>query len=112
RQQIAKFDALVAADARYRGLAAAIGLDEILDHRGAEARLVIEHVVRDAELGGDAGRVAYILPGAARALFADRRAVIIELQRDADDVEPRLGEKRRRDRRIHPARHRDDDAVI
>src|SRR5207237_734988 len=79
-QQIAKLDALVAADARDRRLAAAIGLGEILDYRRAEARLVIEHVMRDTELGSDTGRVAHILPGAARALFADRRAMIVKLQ--------------------------------
>src|SRR5205085_3110525 len=48
-QEITKFYALVAADARYRRLAAAIRLGEILDYRGAKTRFVIEHIVRDAQ---------------------------------------------------------------
>src|SRR6185295_20332205 len=84
-QQVAEFDALVAADARNRRLAAPVALGEILDDRFAKPGLVIEHVMRDAETLGDARRVTYILPGAAGAFFAGRRAVVIELQRDADD---------------------------
>ena len=72
-EQVAKLDALVAADARHRRLAAAIAVGEILDHRFAKARLVIEHVMRDAEALGDPRRIAHILPGAAGALFAARR---------------------------------------
>ena len=111
-EEVAELDALVAADARNRGLATAIAVGEILDHRFAKPRLVIKHVMRDAEALGDARRVAHILPGAARALFAARRTVVIELQRDADDLEPGAREQGRGHRRIDPARHRDDDAVV
>ena len=89
-QQIAKLDPLVAADARDRGLAAAIGLGEILDHVRAKAALVIEHVMGDAEPLGDARRVVDVLAGAARALAPDRRAVVVELQGDADDLKAAL----------------------
>src|SRR6202040_3820565 len=85
RQQVAKLDALVAADARDWRLAAAGRLGEILDHRRAEPRLVIEHVMRNAEMGGDARRVAHILPGTAGALLAGCRAMVVELQGYADD---------------------------
>ena len=62
RQQVAELDALVAADARDRRLAAAVALGEILDHRGAKPALVIEHVMRDAETLGDARGVAISWP--------------------------------------------------
>src|SRR5207247_1855476 len=87
-EKVAKLDALVAADARHRGLAAAIAVGKILDHRGAKPRLVIEHVMGDAEALGDARRIAHILPGAAGALFAGRRAVVVKLQGDAANLEP------------------------
>ena len=61
-EQVAELDPLVAADARHRGFAAAIGFGEILDHRGAKAALVIEHIVGDAEPPGDRGRVIDIRP--------------------------------------------------
>ncbi len=112
-QEIAELDALVAADARDPArLAAPVAIGEILDHGGAKPRLVIEDSNGDAEALGDPRRVAHILPGAAGALFAGRRAVVVKLQGDADDVEPGGGEQRRSHRRIDPARHRDDNAVL
>ena len=52
-------------------------------------------------------------PGAARALTVRRRAVIVELQRDADDVVARASASRAAvDRGIDAARHGDDDARI
>src|SRR5271167_4816992 len=62
-EQIAKLDPLIAPDARDRGLAAAIGFGEILDHFFAEPALVIEYVMRDAEAIGDAPCVADVLAG-------------------------------------------------
>src|SRR5580700_6150009 len=76
RQQVAELDALVAADARDRRLATAIAFGEILDHRNAKPRLVIEHVMRDAKPLGNARRVAHILAGAARALLRGCGAVV------------------------------------
>ena len=111
-KQVAELDPLVAADARHRGFAAAIGFGEILDHRGAKAAFVIEHVMGDAEPAGDRGRVIDVAAGAARSLTPERRAVIVELQGDADHLKAALGQQRRRHRGIDPARHGDDDAVI
>src|SRR6185437_7381634 len=111
-EKVAKLDPLVAADARDRRLAAAVALGEILDHRLAEPRLVVEHIVRDAEPSRDRRRVAHILPGAAGTLAPGRGAMVVELQRDADDIVTGAREQRRDDRRIDPARHRHDDAVV
>ena len=42
--------------------------------------------MRNAERVGDAARIVDVLAGAAAALPARRLAVIVELQRDADDL--------------------------
>ena len=66
---------------------AQIAVGEIVDHRGAEAALVVEHVVRECRAARRRARASWMSwPGAAGALRADRRAVVVELQRDADDV--------------------------
>ena len=63
-----------------------IAVGETVDHRLAEAAFVIEHVMRNADALGDAPGVVDVLAGAAGALAMDRGAVVVELQRDADDV--------------------------
>ena len=68
--------------------------------------------MRDAEPLGDARGVVDILPGAAGALAPDRGAVVVQLQGDADDLEPALDQQGRGHRRVDPARHRDHDAVV
>ena len=88
-----------------------IGIGEIVDHVFAEAALVIEHVMRDAERLGDARGIADILAGAAGALAPRRGAVIVELQGDADDLAALLDEQRGRDRAVDAARHGDDNAA-
>jgi hypothetical protein len=95
-EQVAELDALIAAHAGDRGFAGEIGIGEILHHRLAEAALVIEHVMGDADAIGDAAGVVDVLPGAAGALAACGGAVVIELQRHADDVVAFIGEQRRR----------------
>ena len=89
-----------------------IGVGEGLHHLGAEAALVVEHVVRDAEPLGDLAGVLDVLAGAAGARLADRDAVIVELQGDADDVVALLLQERGRHRRIDAARHRDHHAGV
>src|SRR4029078_13684795 len=83
RQEIGELDRLVAVDARDRGFAAHIALDERLDHFVPESRLVIEHVMRNVEVGCHAPRVMDILAGAARASAPRRLAMIIKLECDA-----------------------------
>ena len=60
---------------------------------------------------GDAARVVDVLAGAAGALAVGRRAVVVELQRDADDVVAlRASAAPPTTERIDAARHGDDDA--
>jgi len=109
-QQVAELHRLVAAHARDGGLAAGIGVGEVLDHRLPEAGLVVEHVVGNADgVGGRAG-VQDVLAGAAGALAADRGAVVVKLERDADHLIARARQQGRGDRRIHPSRHGRDDS--
>ena len=68
--------------------------------------------MRDADPFGDAAGVVDILPGAARPLLGQRRAVVIELQRHADDVIAFLGQHRRHDRAVDAPRHRHDHARL
>ncbi len=53
-----------------------------------------------------------ILPGAARAFLVHHRTMIIKLQRNADHLVALLMQQRRHRRRIHPARHGDDDPGV
>ncbi|MNT41884.1 hypothetical protein D3C72_1782670 [compost metagenome] len=61
------------------------------------------------DLGGQTG-VVDVLTGAAGALFLERRAVVIELESDADHVIAGLGQQGGDDGGIHPARHGRDHA--
>ena len=63
-----------------------IAVGERAHHRLGEARLVVEHVMRDLERIGHAPRILDVLAGATSALPADRLAMVVELQRDADHV--------------------------
>ena len=110
RQQIAELDRAVARDAGDRRLAGQIAFGEAVDHRLAEARLVVEHVMRDAERLGDPAGIVDILAGAAGALAVRRGAVIVELQRDADHIVALVLQEGGHDGGIDAARHGDDDA--
>src|SRR5206468_7118599 len=67
-QQVAKLDRAVALDARHRGLAERVRVGEIVDDGLAKSVLVVEHVMWNAELGGDVARVVDILARTAGAL--------------------------------------------
>ena len=109
-EEIGEFHVLIAGDARDRSFARHIGSGEWLDHLLTKALLIIEHIMGDSEPRRDVARIVDILPRAAGALAVRRFAVVIELHREADHVVAFGGEQRRRDGRIDPARHRDDDA--
>ena len=111
-QEIVEFDRHVAFDAGHRRLAVDIAFGEAVDHRFLEAALVVEHVMRNADALGDAARVVDVLSGAAGALAVRRRAVVVELQRHADDVIALGLEQRSGHRRVDAARHGDDDAGV
>ena len=111
-EQVAELHRAVAGDAGHRRLAAHIGVGEGVHHLGAEAALIVEHVVRDAEPLGDLARVLDVLAGTARPCLADGDAMVIELQSDAHDVVALLLQERGGDRRIDAARHGDDHAGV
>src|SRR5690606_21063398 len=75
-----------------------------------EPALVVEHVVGDAEGLCNLARIMDVLAGATASLAPRRLAVVVELQRDADDLVARSLHQRRRDRGINASGHGDDDA--
>src|SRR5690606_23788516 len=87
-----------------------IGVGEILHHVGAEPILIIEDVVGDPQPVGHPTRIMYVLTGAAAAWAVDRRAVIVELKGDADDVIALAYQQAGGDAAVHAARHGDDHA--
>ena len=112
RHEIAKLDRAVALDARHRRLARGVAVGKIVDHRFPEAAFVIEHVMRDADPLGDIAGVVDILAGAAGPLAMGGRAMIVKLQRDADDVIALGLQQRGRHRRIDAAGHGDHDPGV
>ena len=108
-RKIAELDRAVALDAGDRRLAGQIALGETVDHRFPEAVLVIEDVVRDAERLGDPARIVNVLARAAGTLAMDRRPMVVELQRDPDDIVALLAEQACHHGGIYAAGHGDDD---
>ena len=68
--------------------------------------------MRDADAVGDRARVANILPRAAASRTADRRAMVVELERDADHFRAGFRGERGDDTAVHAARHGDDDTPL
>src|SRR5262249_31101930 len=101
--QLRELDLLVASDTGDRRLSRCIAVGESLHHRSLEALLVVEHVVGDAETVGHAAGVVDVLAGTAAAAAPYRLAMIIELERDTDDVVALLLEQRRSHGRIDAA---------
>ena len=112
RQQIAELDRAVALDARHRRLAERVAVGEIVDHRFAKAAFVVEHVMRNADPLGDVAGIVDVAAGAAGALAMGRGAMVVELQRDADDVIALGLQQRSRHRGIDAAGHGDDDPGV
>ena len=111
-QEIVELDRHIAVDARDRRLAVDITFGETVDHRLLEAALVVEHVMGNGERIGNAAGVVDVLTGAAGALAVGRGAVVVELQRDADDVIALGLEQRGRHRGIDATGHGDDDTGV
>ena len=96
----------VALDARVRRAPGRVRVDVGLDDGVVELVGEVEHVVRDAELGGDAPGVLDVGDAAAPGVGL----AAPELERDAGDVVALLEQQRGRDRRVDPAAHRDEHA--
>ena len=109
RHQIAELHSLVTRHARDRRFPANIGIGEAVDDVGAEPGLIVEHVMGNVQPVGDPAGIVDILAGTAGLGFTDRRAVIVELQRDTDDIVALVIQQRSRHRTIDAARHGDDD---
>ena len=107
--QIDELHPLVARCARDRRPAAGIFVGEAVDHAGAEAAFVIEHVMGDAEAVGDGLGIVNVLAGAARARALRGLALIVELERDPDHLRAGARGECGRDRTVDAARHGDDD---
>ena len=112
REQVVELDVLIAGDAGHGGLARHIGVGKAVDHLGAEAALVVEHVMGDAEARRDSAGVVDILPRAAGALAPGGGAVVVELQRHPDDVISLALEQSGHDREVHTAGHGYHDARL
>ena len=95
RQQIAEFDRLVALDAGHRGFSRDIAFRKAVDNRFLETLFVIEDVMRNTDPRGHRPGIVDIAAGAARALAMGRRAMIVKLQGDADDIVTGLRQQRR-----------------
>jgi len=68
--------------------------------------------MRDADPLGDVARIVNVLAGAAGALAMGRRTVVVELQRNADDVVALRLQKRSRRRGVDTAGHGDHDPGV
>ena len=112
RQQIAKLDRAVALDAGHRRLAERVAVGEIVDHGFAEAAFIVEHVMRNADPLGDIAGVVDVAAGAAGALAMGGRAMIVELQRDADHVVAFGLQQGSRHRGVDAAGHGDHDPCV
>ena len=78
----------------------------------AEAALIVEDVMGDAEPVGDGAGVVDVLAGAAGPAAPDRLAMIVELEGDADHLGAAARRQRGHDRAVDAARHGDDDARL
>ena len=68
--------------------------------------------MRNADALGDIARVMDVLAGAAGALAMARRAMVVKLQGDADDVVTLRLQQRGRGRGVDAAGHGDDDPGV
>ena len=111
-EQLIELQMIVAKAAGNGRAPGKILLDERANHVALEALLVIDHVIRDADLLGHAARVVDIVERAAASLHglghtlaSGQAALVPELHGQADDVVS-LGAQHGRDGgRIHTARH-------
>ncbi len=112
RQKVGELDRLVAGHAGDRRFAGDIAFHERVDHGVAEALFVVEHVMGNAQRFADAAGIVDVLAGAAGTGAVDGGAMVVKLQRDAEDVITLALQDTGDDGGIHAARHGDDNARI
>ena len=108
--QVDELHPLVAQRAGHRRAPRGIFVGELVDHAGAEAAFIVEHIMGDAEPVADGLGIVDVLPGAAAARALHRLAMIVELERDADHLGAGARGERGDDAAVDAARHGDDDA--
>src|SRR3954454_5148360 len=111
-QKIAKLDRAVALNAWYRCLPQRVPVSEVVDPRLTTAVLVVKAVMGDSDPLGDVASIVDVLSGAAGALAVCGRAVIVKLQRDANDIVALGLQQRSRHRGVDAAGHRDDHSCV
>ncbi len=104
-QQIGEFHRLVTAHTRDRGFATQVAIGEIIHHLLLKTAFVIEDKMANAESSCNHPSIMNIGTGAARPLGADRLPMVIELERNADNVITLLLEQGGGYRAVDPARH-------
>ena len=111
-QELVELEVVVAERAGDGGAAGEILADEGLDDVGLEAVLLVDHVVGDAELVGDAAGIVDVVDGAAAALdgfghavMTGEAALIPELEGKANNIFSIGAQKRCDSRRIDSAGH-------
>ena len=108
-EEVGELHPLVARHAGDRRPSARIFVGEPGDDAVAEAALIIEDVMGKAESGGDRLRVGDVAPCAAGLGASGSRAVVVELEGDADHLRAGAGGERGHDRAVDAAGHGDDD---
>src|SRR5690606_31342658 len=111
-QEIVELNRLITGNTRDRRFAGHVALRERIDHGLTEARFIIQHVMSDAEGLGDPPCIVDVLAGAAGAGAVGGSAMIVKLERNANDLVPFSRENPRDNGRVYAARHRDDDARV
>ena len=81
-------------------------------HLVAEPGLIVKHVVRNAEPVGDAAGVIDILTGTTGTGSTDRRAMVVKLKCDANDIVSLALQQSCDDRGIDATRHGHDNARV
>ena len=112
REQIGEFRAHIAADAGHRRAPGEIFVGKGFDHILAKGAFMVVDVMGDAESVGYGARIGDIVARAACALATRRRAVIVQLQGDADHARTARGGQRSDDRTVDTARHRNHDRAV
>ena len=118
-QQLVKLQMVVAQAARNRRPAGEVLVDERAHDIVLEARLLIDHVIRNAQLLGHVAGVVDIVDGAAaslhrlgHALVTGKATLVPKLQGQANDVVAALAQHGRDGRGIDTAGHGDGNGLV